>query len=1053
MSLDPKEEAVLQLIQEDEAYENYFFKKVSAIKWFRPLKKLGFFSPQKAPGPRPADREGYFTVPQWNVLPYLESVSLHLTEPDNQAYIEELLNIIKDVTRYEDTEGRHIDNYRTWWYFVKILVNIPKDRIPLEIIDLIPIWLDSRFDTSLPGADIINKLLPEFLSSQPTEEDIRKAERIIGSITALKSRGGTDGKLSFLDEEKFECVIDNYWLEEGFKKYSDDIGRKCTETIVIDLCGKINKMLSKNQSKATLSIEGHSFLLTLQERVGVGYHVISYDLGENDPNKTYGKAFDEIMERREVAETLLGEYLVDSQEAESFVEKAYESLRKDKPFASYPDDDLKHDLYTLYTSLYSVGTYQSFYEEPRYGRDSAFAVLTFGLKRILLAMAEVNSKASSKILNGLFEEQHEYFSKLALYIIGNTGNAYIDQFWEVVGSEKWRKIFDSMGCEDELRHVLENIARDLASEQRNRLENLIESGPIYLRNENKEQWINLWKQERYQALSSDAYFRDKYDNLKQKTGMDALLSPAISDAGVSWEGPGPSPLTQEEILRMPNSDLANYLLGFQEKDPWQGPTARGLAEVLKQTAQQTPEKFVDDLSPFLSTGYLYVDYLVWGVRDAWANKKDIEWGELFDFLKRYLNRDDFWLDRLPMAGDRGWKPNHESVVGVIGELIQEGTKNDAWAFGETHFRDAKEVIWLIVDRLPYPPKDEGEYGDWVTHALNSSWGKIILGLIFLALEVARHEKNGTKKEVKWSKEFREEYDSLIEKEVLEAYTWLGMYLPQLRYLDKQWSEKTILSMGGRKGQAVWEAFMNGYLYGGRVYEDIYVLMRGHYEYAITFPFKNSRDKERLVQHISLGYLQGYETLEGESSLFKVILDKWSHDQIREIVRYFSMQRVLSTQQNEEAEKRRNRIAEFWELLYDKYSQQDATKLTKDDKRLLSDLSKLTIFLSGISSTNLKWLLLSVPYLHENYNAPFFIESLDQLKEKGDKAATADGIGQVYLCMLDHITPDFDEEHIKSIVSFLYEAGAKEKADTICNTYAKRGYEFLRALFEKHKRLA
>jgi hypothetical protein len=1052
VSLDPREEAVLHLIQEDEAYENYFFKKVSAVKWFHPLRKLGFFSPQRAPAPRTADQEGYFIIPQWNTLPYLEKVSAEVSNPENEAYIEELLDIIREVSTHKDSQGGHIDNYRTWWYFAKILINIPQDKIPLEIIDLIPVWLNSKFDASLPGADIINKLLPKFLSSQVTEEDIKKAEKIIASVTALKPPRGANGKLSFFDEEKYECVVENYWLEEGLKKHSTDIGQKCTEAVVIDLCHKIRKMLSKNESKASLSVENHSFLLTLQEHGG-GYRLRSYDLGESDPSKTYEKAFDEIVEGQEVEKTPVGEYPIESQDVSGFVETAYGSLRKDRAFSTYLDDDLKHDLYTLYTSLYSVGTYHSFYEEPRYGRDSAFDVLTFGLKRILLAMAQANRRATGKILEGFFEEKHGYFQKMALYVIGDTGTAYIDEFWEVLESEKWRTVFDSMACEDELRHVLENVACDLSPGQKKRLEELIELGPIYLRNENKEQWVNLWKQERYQALSADACFRARYDALKQKTGMDARLSPAISGTEATWVGPGPSSLSREQILEMTNKELADYLSEFQEKDRWQGPTERGLADVLKQAAQQRPEKFIDDLSPFLSTGYLYVDHLIWGIKDAWTNKKDIEWAKLQNFLKRYVNRNDFWLDRLPMASDRGWTPDHESVAGMIGELIQEGTKDDEWAFAETHFADAREVIWLMVDGLSYPQKDEGEYGDYVTHALNSPWGKTLLALIFLALRMARYREKAAKNETGWVREFGEKYDLLIERGVLEAYTWLGMYLPQLSYINKQWSSQKISYMESKQGYPAWDAFMGGYLFGGRVYEDIYMLLRPHYEYGIGYPFKNSHDKERLVQHISLGYLEGYETLEGESSLFKVILGKWSYDQIREIVQYFWTQRASAAVQNERSTRIRNRIIEFWKWVYGRYSVQNADMLGKDDKLLLSDLSKLTIFLSEISTDNLAWLMLSARYVHEHFNAPFFIESLDHLKDKGDKAETSERIGTVYLRMLEYVTPDFDEEHIKSIISFLYEAGAKKMADKICNTYGEREHEFLRGLFEKYNRPA
>jgi hypothetical protein len=156
--LNDKEIEILDLIEQDISYQNYFFKKAKNLKWFFPLKGKGYFDPDKAPSQTEPDEKGYFTIPQWNVLPYLERISQQVNTPDNEKYIDELLDIIRKVT------GVRKDNYRTWWFFVKILLNIPNEKIPLEIIELIPVWLDSDFDTNLQGSDIATKLLPKFFT-------------------------------------------------------------------------------------------------------------------------------------------------------------------------------------------------------------------------------------------------------------------------------------------------------------------------------------------------------------------------------------------------------------------------------------------------------------------------------------------------------------------------------------------------------------------------------------------------------------------------------------------------------------------------------------------------------------------------------------------------------------------------------------------------------------------------------------------------------------------------------------------------------------------------
>ncbi|MCL5023940.1 MAG: hypothetical protein M1497_11370 [Nitrospirae bacterium] len=77
-----------------------------------------------------------------------------------------------------------------------------------------------------------------------------------------------------------------------------------------------------------------------------------------------------------------------------------------------------------------------------------------------------------------------------------------------------------------------------------------------------------------------------------------------------------------------------------------------------------------------------------------------------------------------------------------------------------------------------------------------------------------------------------------------------------------------------------------------------------------------------------------------------------------------------------------------------------------------------------------------------------MEYLNEMKAKGEKNETAKYIGDIYLKMLDKFTPDFDQEHILAIVQFLYDAGAVDSANRICNIYGSRGYEFLRGIYER-----
>jgi hypothetical protein len=324
--------------------------------------------------------------------------------------------------------------------------------------------------------------------------------------------------------------------------------------------------------------------------------------------------------------------------------------------------------------------------------------------------------------------------------------------------------------------------------------------------------------------------------MKTITKVDVELHPAVK-GGMTRVGPGPSPFSKEEILTMPSEKLANYLISFRTKDFWTGPTVGGLAGVVGEVAKESPEHFTDDLHCYIDTGYIYVYRILGGIRDAWNNKKSLNWDNVLQFIKAYIDRREFWEDRFIVEeGEWLGGANHQWIIGVVAELISDGTRDDAWAFGEEYFEKAKEIIFLILNMLK--PEEEKDIGDYVTYTLNTPLGKTIVSLLLLALRIARgNEKKGIKRDVRWPSEFKEKYDQLLSAGIAEAFTNLGRYLPNCNFLDKEWTNTNIKQMSKEMGNRNWEAFMCGYFSIGQVYSDLYESMKPHYEFGLSYPFK------------------------------------------------------------------------------------------------------------------------------------------------------------------------------------------------------------------------
>jgi hypothetical protein len=92
--------------------------------------------------------------------------------------------------------------------------------------------------------------------------------------------------------------------------------------------------------------------------------------------------------------------------------------------------------------------------------------------------------------------------------------------------------------------------------------------------------------------------------MKKITNVDRKLHPAIGRIRTLW-GPGPAPLTKEEVLTMTNVELAEFLSKFKTKDSWEGPSIGGPSDILKEAVKANPNKFADNLEPLEDTDSLF----------------------------------------------------------------------------------------------------------------------------------------------------------------------------------------------------------------------------------------------------------------------------------------------------------------------------------------------------------------------------------------------------------------------------------------------------------------
>lgn len=196
-------------------------KRPEPEQYFDALKQRGFFDPEKNTGPTPSENPGMVYIPFWHALDYLQAVAKRAVEKSDVELVEKLLEVIRKVTTFKDVAtGEPRDNYHTYYRFAEMIGTFPLSRIKLADVQLIRIWLASKFDRGLVAQELSKGLVPRLLASDAAE-DIEKACSLLEECMAFR----------WLPEEKLRArelvmVVDDYWLKEFLDAHARAFGAK-----------------------------------------------------------------------------------------------------------------------------------------------------------------------------------------------------------------------------------------------------------------------------------------------------------------------------------------------------------------------------------------------------------------------------------------------------------------------------------------------------------------------------------------------------------------------------------------------------------------------------------------------------------------------------------------------------------------------------------------------------------------------------------------------------------------------------------------------------------
>lgn len=228
MSYSYKEQKIIDYLAKGQEYQRDIFNNLVDFTHFQLIYENDYFS--SAYNPKPVESEknkGFYTIPYWPALTYLEKVSKDCVNSENQDYAKKIMAIIRETTRPKG--NKKVDNWRTWQSFVKILANMPPEVVSDEDIDLIRDWLESNYDISMVVLEIGKTLLPKLLNQSNVENKISKIVKIIIESIKIERRHG----------------MQSHSLQELFKINARQIGEKYCSDVIRLLKGKLEDIVSE----------------------------------------------------------------------------------------------------------------------------------------------------------------------------------------------------------------------------------------------------------------------------------------------------------------------------------------------------------------------------------------------------------------------------------------------------------------------------------------------------------------------------------------------------------------------------------------------------------------------------------------------------------------------------------------------------------------------------------------------------------------------------------------------------------------------------------------
>lgn len=224
--LTAKQESFIALMTKSEEHSRRGFDvllaKPNFENLFDALADAGLFDPSHNSAPVPAGEPGYVRIPYWDALNYLEAVAKLSGERNDADLAHKVLTVVKTVSQASETNPSARDNHHTNRKFAEILGVVPTITITNTHLDLIPKWLEGKYDRGTVCHALDKGAMCRLLAS-PSSDDWIKACTIFRHCTAVV---WIDEKTLGQKQQKPVTVVEDHWLKKMINHQAEELGKR-----------------------------------------------------------------------------------------------------------------------------------------------------------------------------------------------------------------------------------------------------------------------------------------------------------------------------------------------------------------------------------------------------------------------------------------------------------------------------------------------------------------------------------------------------------------------------------------------------------------------------------------------------------------------------------------------------------------------------------------------------------------------------------------------------------------------------------------------------------